>query len=64
MKVGDLVRLKEGRALGVREKDIYYHVGVIIVIKEYAASGLWYKVQWGQENLWHHKGDLELISEP
>ena len=63
MKVGDLVRLKEGYSYEEQEKDVYYQAGVIILIDEYDASGLWYQVQWGQENLWHRPGDLELVSE-
>ena len=64
MKIGDLVRIKEGYSYEAREKDIYYRAGVIIMIEEYDTSGLWYEVQWGQEKLWHREGDLELISEP
>lgn len=64
MKVGDLVKLKEGYSHEPPEKDIYYRAGVIIMIDEYDTSGLWYEVQWGQEKLWHREGDLELISVP
>ena len=63
MKTGDLVRLKSGYSFETNEKDLYYQAGVIMVVEEYDKSGLWYQVQWGQENLWHRSGDLELISE-
>ncbi len=63
MRIGDLVKLKEGYSFEEKEKDIYYQAGVIIMIDEYDTSGLWYQVQWGQENLWHREGDLEIISE-
>ena len=63
MKVGDLVRLKSEYVFLSEEENIYYGSGVIILVDEYDKSGLWYQVQWGQGNLWHRPGDLELISE-
>ena len=63
MRIGDLVRLKEGYSYEISEKDIYYRAGVIIMVDEYDASGLWYEVQWAEERLWHRSGDLELINE-
>jgi hypothetical protein len=63
MKIGNLVRLKEGYSFEPHEKDIYYRAGVIIMAKEYTASGLWYKVQWMHDTSWHTPGDLELLNE-
>ena len=62
MKVGDLVYLLSHQFVPPIEKINYRH-GVIIMIKDYGRSGMWYKVQWSKESLWHQAGDLELINE-
>lgn len=62
MKVGDLVSLREHQFVPQQEK-IYYRHGVIIMIKDFGKSGIWYEVQWSKESLWHQAGDLEMISE-
>ena len=62
MKTGDLVRLVEHQFVPHDEK-IYYRYGVIILLKDYGESGVWYQVQWNKEKLWHKASDLELLSE-
>lgn len=62
MKVGDLVSLRVHQFVPHEEK-IYYRHGVIIMIKDFGKSGIWYEVQWNKESLWHQAGDLELINE-
>jgi len=62
MKVGDLVSLREHRFVPQEEK-IYYRHGVIIMIKDFGRSGIWYEVQWNKESLWHRPDELEMISE-
>ena len=57
MKVGDLVVLKPE----FRMEGAHYGYGVIIRIDEIARSGLWYHVQWANEDLWHVVNDLVLI---
>jgi len=62
VKIGDLVSLKVHQFIAQEEK-IYYRYGVIIMIKDFGKSGVWYEVQWNKESLWHQAGDLELINE-
>ncbi len=62
MKVGDLVNLLEHQFVP-REEKIYYRHGVIIMVKDFGQSGIWYEVQWNKERLWHQASDLELINE-
>tara|TARA_R110000824_G_scaffold11883_1_gene52238 strand:+ start:5450 stop:5644 length:195 start_codon:yes stop_codon:yes gene_type:complete len=62
MKIGDLVSLSKERHFASEEDALYYRHGVIIMIKEYGSSGLWYEVQWSHDKLWHKAGDLELIN--
>ena len=62
MKVRDLVSLREHQFVPNKEK-VYYRHGVIITVKDFGKSGVWYEVQWNKERLWHQAGDLELINE-
>jgi hypothetical protein len=60
MKVGDLVLLRDDW----RVKDIYYGVGVIIVIQAYPEEGfVSHKIQWQNDFSFHAAHELEVISE-
>ena len=61
MKVGDLVRLKDGNAIWADGLDA--GVGIITDVDKYEKSGLSYCVQWIIDCLWYESGDLELVSE-
>ena len=61
VKIGDLVICKPGRRILADDRED--ELGVIIYEQEYEESGKWYCVQWFDDYLWHHIGDLELVNE-
>jgi len=61
VKIGDLVICKPGRRILADDRED--ELGVIIYEQEYEESGKWYCVQWSDDFLWHHVGDLELVNE-
>ena len=61
MKIGDLVICKPGRRILADDRED--ELGVIIYEQEYEESGKWYCVQWSDDFLWHHVGDLEVVNE-
>lgn len=67
MKVGDLVRHKDGRYVSFRVKNNF--VGLILERLEdpcVPGSGRVIRVKWNSKHakiLWHHPGDLEVINE-
>ena len=61
MKVGDLVMLRPDKYLS--GDTLATEIGIIIELDVYGESGLWYRVKWPDEALWHVSSDLEVISE-
>ena len=56
---GDLVSIKPEQQAGL----FYYGYGVVTLIEDYGRSGIWCRVQWSEETLWHRPGDLDLVNE-
>ena len=61
MKIGDLVSLRP--EYQTHDDKFYFGYGVIIIIEDYGPSGVWYCVQWREEDIWHRPGDLKVESE-
>ena len=61
MKVGDVVKLKEGWQI----KGIYYGLGVVISIVDYPEEGFTsHKIVWSDTDFsFHAAHELEVISE-
>lgn len=61
MKVGDVVKLKEGWQI----KGIYYGLGVVISIVDYPEEGFTsHKIVWSDTDFsFHATHELEVISE-
>ena len=60
MKVGDVVRLKEGYQI----KGVDYGIGIIVDVTEYPEEGfVSHKVQWKDDFSFHAAHELETISQ-
>jgi len=61
VKIGDLVRCKEGSL--VFGSDIDSGIGIVIMIESSRHSALSICVQWPEDFLWYEEEDLEIVSE-